>query len=42
MNDEIKALVSEYHETKSITTACTVCDLLYKSMQEGEKNVKED
>lgn len=42
MNDEIKALVIEYRKTKSITTACTVCDILYKLMQEGEKNVKED
>ena len=38
MTDEVKALVREYQETKSITVACTVCDLLYKSMQEGEKN----
>lgn len=42
MNDEIKALVKEYYETKSIATACTACDLLYKTMQEGEENVKED
>lgn len=37
MTDEVKALVREYQKTKSITVACTVCDLLYKSMQEGEK-----
>ncbi len=42
MNEEIAALVREYQETKSITVACAVCDLLYKLMQEGEKNDKED
>ena len=41
MNDEIKALVNEFHTTRSIDAACTACDLLYQVMQEGEKNDEE-
>jgi hypothetical protein len=41
MSDEVKALVKEYHETRSIAAACDACDLLYKEMQEGEKNDEE-
>ena len=42
MSDEAIALVNEYHTTRSIAAACDACDLLYKEMQEGEKNDKED
>ena len=42
MSDEVKALVKEYHETRSIASACDACDLLYQEMQEGEKNDEED
>lgn len=41
MSDEVKALVKEYHETRSIAVACDACDLLYQEMQEGEKNDEE-
>lgn len=41
MSDEALALIREYHETRSIAVACDACDLLYKEMQEGEKNDKE-
>ena len=41
MSDEVKALVKEYHETRSIAAACDACDLLYQEMQEGEKNDEE-
>lgn len=32
------ALVKEYHDTKSISVACELCDYLYKRTQEGEKD----
>lgn len=41
MSDDVKALVKEYHETRSIAVACDACDLLYQEMQVGEKNDKE-
>lgn len=42
MSDEAKALVEEYHKTRSIASACDACDLLYQEMQAGEKNYEED
>ena len=43
MNEQIIALVNEFHTTRSIDTACTACDLLYQELQaKGEKSNEED
>lgn len=33
MNEEIKALIVEYHKTKSITVACQLADKLYAEIE---------
>lgn len=42
MTESVERLVRKFKETRSIAIACKVCDLLYKELQEGEKNDKED
>ena len=42
MSDKVKALIKEYHETRSIAVACDACDLLYQEMQVGEKSNEKD
>jgi len=33
MNEEIKALIVEYHKTKSITVACEIANKLYAEIE---------